>query len=123
LARQYSGTLGKVGTCQLAVTCCSTDMQASWPVAVRLYLSKAWAADPGRRQKARVPQQVTIQSKPEIALALLDPARAWGILQRCVVADADYGDNPHILAVLEARQECYVVGCALTSEAVSSGER
>jgi SRSO17 transposase len=110
VARQYSGTLGKVGNCQIAVTCCYTDVQASWPVAVRLYLPKAWAADPERRQKARIPQQVTFQTKPEIALALLDQARAWGIPHRCVVADADYGDNPHFLAGLEARQERYVVG-------------
>src|ERR671937_2591707 len=48
--RQYSGTLGKVGNCQLAVTCCYTDLQATWPVAVQLYLPKSWADDPARRQ-------------------------------------------------------------------------
>jgi SRSO17 transposase len=110
VARQYSGTLGKVGNCQIAVTCCYTDRQASWPVAVPLYLPKAWAEDPERRQKAHVPPQVTFQTKPEIALTLLDQARAWGIPHRCVVADADYGDNPHFLTGLEARQERYVVG-------------
>src|SRR5918912_4624530 len=36
VARQYSGTLGKVGNCQVAVTCCDTDPQAAWPVAVRV---------------------------------------------------------------------------------------
>jgi SRSO17 transposase len=39
---------------------------------VRLYLPKAWAEEPERRQKGHVPQQVTFQTKPEIALALLD---------------------------------------------------
>jgi SRSO17 transposase len=38
--RQYSGTLGKVGNGQIAVTCCSSDPQATWPVAVRLYLPR-----------------------------------------------------------------------------------
>src|SRR6266566_3397157 len=48
VARQYSGTLGKVGNCQVGVTCCYSDPQASWPVAVRLYLPQEWTDDPSR---------------------------------------------------------------------------
>jgi SRSO17 transposase len=110
VARQYSGTLGKVGNCQIAVTGCDTAPQAMWPVAVRLYLPQAWAEDSARRGKARLPAAVTFQPKPEIALARRDQALAWGVPHRWVVADADYGDTPHFLAGLEARQEPYVVG-------------
>jgi len=49
VARQYSGTLGKVGNCQIAVTCCDTDPGATWPVAVRLYLPMTWADSPERQ--------------------------------------------------------------------------
>jgi len=109
VARQYSGTLGKVGNCQVGVTCCYSDPQASWPVAVRLYLPQEWTDDPARLRRARVPPDVLFQTKPQIALALLDQARVWGVPHRCVVADADYGDNPHFLAGLERRNERYVV--------------
>jgi SRSO17 transposase len=109
VARQYAGTLGKVGNCQVAVTCCYSDARASWPVAVRLYLPKTWADDPARLRHARVPEDVTFQTKPHIALALLDQARQWGVPYRWVVADADYGDNSHFLAGLEARRQQYVV--------------
>jgi len=109
VARQYSGTLGKVGNCQVGVTCCYSDPQASWPVAVRLYLPQEWTDAPARLRRARVPTDVLFQTKPQIALALLDQARAWGVPHRCVVADADYGDNPNFLAGLETRNERYVV--------------
>jgi SRSO17 transposase len=109
VARQYSGTLGKVGNCQIAVTCCYPDPQATWPVAVGLYLPKAWAEAPERRGKARVPEGVIFQTTPEIALTRLAEARAWGVPHRCAVADADYGDNPNFLVGLEARQERYAV--------------
>ena len=59
VARQYSGTLGQGGNCQVAVTCGSTDPQATWPVAGRWYLPEAWAEDAERRQQARVPAEVT----------------------------------------------------------------
>jgi SRSO17 transposase len=109
VARQYCGTLGKGGNCQVGVTCCDSDPQASWPVAVRLSLPQEWTDAPERLRRARVPAAVTFQTTPEIALALLDQARAWGVPHRCVVAEADYGDNPNFLAGLEARDARYVV--------------
>src|ERR671914_794711 len=87
VARQYSGTLGKVGNCQVAVTCCYSDPWATWPVGVRLYLPEAWTQDLGRCRQAGVPPEVGFQTKPEIALALLDQARAalprslWGTIR------------------------------------------
>ena len=71
---------------------------------------KAWGEGPKPRWKARVPPAVSFQTKPEIAFSLLDQARMWEVPDRCVVAAADYGDNPHFLAGLEARQERNVVG-------------
>ena len=86
------------------MTCCDTAPQATWPVAVRLYLPQTWAHDAERRPQARVPPEVPLQTTPEIALALLDQARAGGAPHRCVVADADDGETPNFLPGLEARQ-------------------
>ena len=107
--RQYSGTLGKVGNCQVAVNCHYAERTIAWPIATRLYLPKDWASDAGRRTKARVPEDIAFRTKPEIALELLDRARRWGVRPACVVADADYGDNPNFLAGLEQRRQRYVV--------------
>ena len=109
VARQYAGTLGKVDNCQVGVTCCYSDPQASGPVAVRLYLPQEWTDAPERLRRARGPAEVTFQTQPQIALALLDQARAWGVPHRGGVAAADYGDHPNCLAGLEARHERYVV--------------
>jgi SRSO17 transposase len=50
IARQYSGTMGKVGHGQIAVTYCYTDSRTTWQVAGLLYLPQSWAYDPERLQ-------------------------------------------------------------------------
>src|SRR5205823_5027366 len=109
VARQYSGTLGKTGNCQVTVNCHYAERTLAWPVATRLYLPKEWATDGERRAKAKVPQEVVFQTKPQIALDLLDRARRLGVRYAAVTADGDYGDNPNFLAGLEFRKERYVV--------------
>src|SRR3989441_10718098 len=76
VARQYSGTLGKVGNCQVAVTGCDSDLQARWPVAGRFFPPPEGADGPGRWRPGPGPADVPFQTKPQIALALLDQARA-----------------------------------------------
>jgi SRSO17 transposase len=122
VAWQYSGTLGKTGNCQITVNCHYAERTIAWPVATRLYLPAPWARDADRRRKAKVPEDVVFQTKPQIALDLLDKARSWGVRWACVTADADYGDNPNFLAGLEKRRQRYVV--AVRSDfAVSSSRR
>jgi len=109
VARQYSGTLGKVANCQVTVNCHYAERTLAWPVTTRLYLPHDWAEDEPRRQAAGVPDEVDFHTKAEIALQLVDWANECQVRHRCVVADADYGDNPHFLDGLEDRRERYCV--------------
>jgi|SRR5437868_3179506 len=109
VARQYTGTAGKLTNCQVSVNCHYAERTLAWPVSTRLYLPREWTQDAVRRQKAHIPEEIPFQTKAEIALALLDEANECGVAHSCVTSDADYGDNPHFLNGLEERQERYVV--------------
>jgi SRSO17 transposase len=109
VARQYSGTLGKTGNCQVTVNCHYAERTIAWPIATRLYLPEHWADDADRRKQAQVPEDIAFRTKPQIALELLNRAKDWGVRWACVVADADYGDNPNFLDGLEQRRQRYVV--------------
>lgn len=120
VARQYSGTLGKVANCQITVNCHYAERTVAWPVATRLYLSKAWCVDTTRRQATQVPAALTFQTKAAIGLDLIDQANAWGVRHACVVADAAYGDDPGFLNGLETRRERYVVAVRANFSVVQS---
>jgi SRSO17 transposase len=79
VARQYSGTLGKVANCQVTVNCDYAERTLAWPVATRLYLPEAWAKDPVRRKQTHIPKTIQFKTKAEIALELLDQANHWGV--------------------------------------------
>ena len=110
VARQYCSELGKVANCQVAVTCHYADAGASWPVNARLYLPSEWFDDPQRLKASGVPEGIEFQTKPEIALALVDSANRIGIPHRAVVADCGYGGDNTYLTGLESRNERYVNG-------------
>jgi len=116
---QYSGTLGKIGNGQVVVSAeFLTDDPASstpfhWPVSAHLFLPEAWTQDAERCKQAQVPEEIGHQSKPEIALSLLDRAKQWGVPIGMVVVDAGYGDNPNFVRGLDERQVPYV--CAVES--------
>ena len=79
VARQYCGQLGKQDNCQIAVSLSVANEHASLPIAFRLYLPEAWAADPVRRARAGVPEDVVFKTKPQIALDQIRAARVEGV--------------------------------------------
>src|SRR3984893_7967982 len=119
VAPQYCGTLGKIGNCQVVVSAeyLADDPESAtpfhFPLNAQLFLPATWTEDAERREQSRVPKEIEQQTKPEIALGLLDRARQWGVPVQAVVVDAGYGDNPNFLQGLDARQVPYV--CAVQS--------
>jgi SRSO17 transposase len=93
VARQYCGQLGKQEHCQVAVSLSVANDRASLPIAWRLYLPEAWAADPQRRAKAGVPEEIGFETKTAIALGQLRQARDEGVPVGTVLGDAGYGDE------------------------------
>src|SRR3954462_1855143 len=93
VARQYCGQVGKRDNCQVAVTLSVATEAASLPVAYRLYLPEAWAADPARRATAGVPDEVAFATEPAIALGQVRQALADGVPPGVVVTDAGYGND------------------------------
>jgi len=93
VARQYSGTLGRVDNCQVATSLHVATDETSACIGMRLYLPEEWASDIARRRAAGVPDDVVFKRKWEIGLELLDDALSWGLTPRLAVADAGYGDG------------------------------
>ena len=104
VARQYSGTLGKVGNCQIAVSLNLATAEVCMPAGFELYLPKAWTDDPLRMQNAGVPNGYSFKPKWQIALDLIDQALSWEIPKGVVVCDCAYGNgNPFRQGLIDRR--------------------
>jgi SRSO17 transposase len=105
---QYCGQLGKQANCQVAVTLSIANHHASLPIAYRLYLPREWGKDKARRKKARIPKEISFQTKPQIALEQIGEALAAGVAQAPVLMDASYGVNSQLRAGITAWGLTYV---------------
>src|ERR1700751_5059572 len=115
VARQYSGTLGKVGNCQVAVTVHLSTASESMPLNWALYLPQTWTEDIARCRRAGVPAPARFRTKPELALELLDQLLKWGLRRQPVLADAGYGNSSEFRQGLVSRGLQYMVGVESTT--------
>ncbi|HEV3289475.1 MAG TPA: IS701 family transposase, partial [Streptosporangiaceae bacterium] len=90
-ARQYSGTVGGVALCQVAVTLTYATGRGHALIGRALYLPGACAADEEHRELAGVPEEVLFATKPQLAGHLLDRAHVLGIRAAFVAGDEVYG--------------------------------
>ena len=109
VARQYSGTLGKVANCQIGVSLNYATDDGCVPIDFELYLPEEWAWVPERRAKAGIPEEIKYRTKPEIALAMIDRAISWGVTPGVVCADAAYGNSGDFRAELVKRGLTYML--------------
>jgi SRSO17 transposase len=112
VAHQYTGTLGKVANCQVAVTATLWTGVRAWLIGAALYVPKEWVTDRARCAKARIPKPIVLQTKWALALRLLRDALAAGLDVTAVVADAGYGDAMAFRAALHDLRLAYAVGIA-----------
>ena len=91
--RQYSGTLGKRGNCQIGVSLHAVGARGTVPLGWSLYLPEDWCEDAERRRKAKIPAEVKFKKKPELGVELVECAAGWDVPAAPVLGDQAYGEN------------------------------
>src|SRR3954449_10392595 len=122
VARQYTGSAGKITNCQIGVFAAYVSGKGHAFIDRALYLPKAWADDPARRAAAHVPQEIAFATKPHLARAMVERAIAAGVPFAWVVGDSIYGVSEIEMALRRAGKG-YVLGVAATSRFNSWGAK
>ena len=109
VARQYSGTAGKVENCQIGVFLAYASRLGQTLLDRALYLPASWTEDAARCQRAGVAPEVEFATKPELAQTMLERAFASGVPASWVVGDSVYGDARRLRLWLEGQAKAYVL--------------
>lgn len=109
VARQYSGTLGRIDNCQVATSLHLAGERGSACIGMRLYLPELWTSDRVRCRKVGIPDEVAFATKWEHALELIDAAIAAGVRKHVVLGDAAFGDAIEFREELSGRDLPYVL--------------
>jgi SRSO17 transposase len=109
VARQYSGTAGRIDNCQVGVFLAYATPAGRTFIDRELYLPKAWIDDRDRCLAAGIGPQVAFATKPELALAMLTRALDAQVPAGWVAADEIYGQHSGLRLALEERGMSYVL--------------
>ena len=109
VARQYSGTAGRIENCQVGVFLAYASRFGQALIDRRLYLPEAWAKDHKRRMSAQIPDEIAFATKPQMACELIARALDAGVPCAFVLADAVYGSDSRLRRLLEERRQPYVL--------------
>src|SRR6478735_12679097 len=122
VARQYTGSAGKITNCQIGVFAAYVSRHGHGFIDRALYLPKAWTSDPARMAGAHVPPDTFFATKPVLALAMIARAIAAGVPFAWVTADTVYGTGEIEMALRRAGKG-YVLGVSATSQFNSWGAK
>jgi SRSO17 transposase len=114
--RQYTGSAGKIANCQVGVSLSVATRSEHLPIDFELYLPTSWTDDAARRREARIPDDVSFKTKPELALEMLTRAHQDGLSLGVVLADAGYGSSSDFRLGLHRLGLPYSVGVVSTSK-------
>ena len=120
VARQYSGTAGRVENCQIGVFLAYATAAGRTFIDRELYLPKAWTEDRDRCTEAGVPDAVEFATKPELAMRMLARAIDAGVPAGWVTADEVYGQHYRLRAVLEQRAMPYVLAVPVNQRVIAA---
>ncbi len=109
VARQYTGSAGKVTNCQIGVFAAYVSRHGHAFIDRALYLPKSWTDDPTRLAAAHVPPDAAFATKPRLALAMIERAIAAHVPFAWVAADSVYGVGDIEMALRRAGKG-YVLG-------------
>jgi len=107
--RQYSGTLGKIGNCQLGVSLHAVGQRGTLPLGWALYLPEEWCEDTERRRLAKIPDAIEFKTKPQLGVDLVERAVGWGLHAAPLLGDEAYGDNTALRERLHGAGREYVL--------------
>jgi SRSO17 transposase len=113
VARQYSGTAGRIENSQIGVFTAyvsPTKAGARTLVDRALYLPQAWTQAPERCRAAGIPEEIVFATKPQLARELVERILASGLPCAWVVADTVYGNDGAFRLWLEERHQPYALG-------------
>jgi SRSO17 transposase len=107
--RQYSGTAGRIENCQIGVFLTYASGKGHTLLDRRLYIPEDWMKDNERRKGAGIPEELSFQTKPQMALEMIQKATELGVPYAWVTGDCIYGDYRDIRMWLENNRKCYVM--------------
>jgi SRSO17 transposase len=119
--RQYSGTLGKTGNCQIGVSVHAVGARGTVPLGWALYLPEDWCADEGRRHKAKIPDEIAFKTKPQLGVELVEHTAGWDVPKAPVLGDHAYGENTWLRDRLHQAGCEYVLSVGPTTKVFEGG--